>query len=179
MIVVLPPSPTSTLAAGVVRRSGGGATSPLGSTVNWPFKPQASSAALRPTISTLCIEGDNAFELMTSRINLSESNDFLPRAQATLAALETTLEQTFDALGLDVDIERAGGVLNIHLAKGKTVVVNLQSPMQQIWLASPFGGYHYAWDGLNWVDTRGGAPFYERLAQDLSSMAGVSVVLVG
>jgi CyaY protein len=114
---------------------------------------------------------------MTSRINLSESNEFLPRAQAVLAALELTLEQTFDDLGLDVDLERAGGVLNIHLAKGKTVVVNLQSPMQQIWLASPYGGFHYAWNGAAWADTRGGSDFHARLAQDLSAMAGVAITL--
>jgi CyaY protein len=118
---------------------------------------------------------------MTSRINLSESNDsngFLPRAQAVLANLETTLEQIFDALGLDVDLERAGGVLNVHIAKGKTVVINLQSPMQQIWLASPFGGFHYAWDGERWSDTRGGMSFYQRLSQDLSAMTGQAVVIL-
>ncbi len=116
---------------------------------------------------------------MTSRINLSESNDsngFLQRAQAVLANLETTLEQTFDALGLDIDLERAGGVLNIHIAKGKTVVINLQSPMQQIWLASPFGGFHYAWNGSDWADTRGGLSFYPRLAQDLSQMTGCAIM---
>lgn len=114
---------------------------------------------------------------MTSRINLSESNDFLPRAQAVLARLETTLEQTFDALGLDVDLERAGGVLNIHVAKGKTVVINLQSPMQQIWLATPFGGFHYAWNGADWADTRGGAALPQRLSQDLSALTGLAVVV--
>jgi CyaY protein len=112
---------------------------------------------------------------MTSRINLSESNDFLPRAQAVLAQLETTLEQTFDRLGLDIDLERAGGVLNVHVAKGKTVVINLQSPMQQIWLATPFGGFHYAWDGARWADTRTGMPLHERLAHDLSHMSGCQI----
>ncbi len=96
-----------------------------------------------------------------------------------LAQLELTLEQTFDDLGLDVDLERNGGVLNIHLAgkavAGKTVVINLQSPMQQIWLATPLGGFHYAWDGLSWVDTRGGAPLFVRLSEDLSVMTGVTV----
>jgi CyaY protein len=118
---------------------------------------------------------------MTSRINLSESNDFLPRAQAVLAHLETTLEQTFDGLGLDVDLERNGGVLNVNLAgkaaQGKTVVINLQSPMQQIWLATPFGGFHYAWNGAQWEDTRGGLSLHARLSQDLSTMTGCLIKL--
>jgi CyaY protein len=118
---------------------------------------------------------------MTSRINLSESNDFLPRAQAVLAQLEITLEQRFDDLGLDVDLERNGGVLNVHLAgkaiQGKTVVINLQSPMQQIWLATPYGGFHYAWNGGDWEDTRGGVTLRERLMQDLSTMTGQTITL--
>lgn len=118
---------------------------------------------------------------MTSRINLSESNDFLPRAQAVLAQLEITLEQTFDDLGIDVDLERNGGVLNVNLAgkavQGKTVVINLQSPMQQIWLATPFGGFHYAWNGANWEDTRGGLHMHARLSQDLSTMTGLTITL--
>jgi CyaY protein len=119
--------------------------------------------------------------IMTSRINLSESNDFLTRAQAVLAQLEITLEQTFDDLGLDVDLERNGGVLNVNLAgkaaQGKTVVINLQSPMQQIWLATPFGGFHYAWDGSGWADTRGGMSLFARLSQDLSAMTGKAFVI--
>ena len=114
---------------------------------------------------------------MTSRINLSAASDFLSRAQDTLLALEITLEQVFDELGLDVDLERAGGVLNIAVAKGKTVVINLQSPMEQIWLATPYGGFHYAWNGEQWADTRGGEVFQQRLAIDLSAMTGKLISL--
>ena len=113
---------------------------------------------------------------MTSRINLTESNDFLPRAQATLLSIETSLEQIFDDLGLDVDLERAGGVLNIHFAEQtgqpKTVVLNLQSPMQQIWLATPYGGFHYTWIDTQWTDTRGGDTLTARLSKDLSDLTG-------
>jgi CyaY protein len=142
-----------------------------------PRTPQAAQqAAMALKIRKLFIR-----RIMTSRINLSESNDFLPRAQALLAQLETTLEQTFDDLGLDVDLKRNGGVLNVNLAgkpaQGKTVVINLQSPMQQIWLATPFGGFHYAWDGAQWSDTRGGLSLLARLSQDLSAMTGAALTL--
>jgi CyaY protein len=82
---------------------------------------------------------------------------------------------------LDVDLERNGGVLNVNLAgkatQGKTIVINLQSPMQQIWLATPFGGFHYAWNGQEWADTRGGIAMHARLAQDLSTMTGQTIAL--
>ncbi|MEY3996747.1 MAG: hypothetical protein RL344_1090 [Pseudomonadota bacterium] len=112
---------------------------------------------------------------MTSRINLSETSDFLPRAQATLNQLELTLEQIFESLNLDIDIERTGGVLNIHVNTQTTLVINLQSPMQQIWLATPYGGFHYTWDNQDWLNTRGGLSFYAQLAHDLSIITGKNI----
>jgi CyaY protein len=151
-----------------------------GLTVNAPRTPQAAHAR----VMRLKIRQLFTARIMTSRINLSpthDTQDFLPRAQAVLAQLEITLEQTFDDLGLDVDLERNGGVLNVNLAgkavQGKTVVINLQSPMQQIWLATPFGGFHYAWNGAHWEDTRGGLHLHARLSQDLSTMTGASITL--
>jgi CyaY protein len=49
--------------------------------------------------------------------------------------------------------------------------------MQQIWLATPFGGFHYAWDGLAWADTRGGLTLNARLSQDLSTMTGKAITV--
>jgi CyaY protein len=114
---------------------------------------------------------------MTSRINLSETNDFLPHAQATLNQLELILEEKFESLNLDIDIERAGGVLNIHINPTVTIVINLQSPMQQIWLATPYGGFHYTWNNQDWLNTRGGLSLHAQLAQDLSTLTGQSIEL--
>jgi CyaY protein len=112
---------------------------------------------------------------MTSRINLSETSDFLPRAQAVLNQLELILEQIFEALDLDIDIERTGGVLNIYVNTQTTLVINLQSPMQQIWLATPYGGFHYTWNNQDWLNTRGGLSFYAQLAHDLSIITGKNI----
>jgi CyaY protein len=112
---------------------------------------------------------------MTSRINLSETSDFLPRAQAVLNQLELTLEQIFESLDLDIDIERTGGVLNIYVNARTTLVINLQSPMQQIWLATPYGGFHYTWNNQDWLNTRGGLSFYAQLAHDLSIITGKNI----
>ncbi len=115
---------------------------------------------------------------MTSRINLSETSDFLPRAQAVLNQLELTLEQIFESFDLDIDIERSGGVLNIHVNTHTTLVINLQSPMQQIWLATPYGGFHYTWNNQDWLNTRGGLSFYAQLARDLSIITGKDIFLI-
>lgn len=116
---------------------------------------------------------------MTSRINLVENTDFLLRAQSTLDQLELILEQTFESLNMDVDIDRSGGVLNIHINQHTNIIINLQSPMQQIWLATPYNGYHYTWDTIqnNWINTRNGLNFYTELAQDLSILINIPIKL--
>ncbi|MBP6242258.1 MAG: iron donor protein CyaY, partial [Hydromonas sp.] len=42
-------------------------------------------------------------------------------------------------------------------------IINQQTPMQEVWLASRSGGYHFKWNGATWVNTRDGADFWEFL----------------
>jgi CyaY protein len=39
-------------------------------------------------------------------------------------------------------------------------------------LAARSGGYHFKFDGLHWVDTKGQGEFFERLTQDASTQTG-------
>jgi CyaY protein len=191
IMVFLPSALYKTPVVGVTRKSIGADVTGLSPSFGTPFigvrftinEPRTPQAAHTSTMR-LKMKWFFTVRIMTSRIYLSQTNnqnDFLLRAQAVLTQLEITLEQTFEDLGLDVDLERNGGVLNVNLAgkaiQGKTVVINLQSPMQQLWLATPFGGFHYAWNGSDWEDTRGGLTLPERLSHDLSTMTGASITL--
>ena len=44
--------------------------------------------------------------------------------------------------------------------------------MQQIWLASPRGAFHFEWAEPVWRDTRSGQDFWQVLAQQASQEAG-------
>jgi CyaY protein len=99
--------------------------------------------------------------------------EFLERAEAALSSIESAI----DAVDGDIEVTRAGNVVTLELADGSKVVVNSQTPMQQIWLAARSGAHHYAWDGSAWRDTRDGAELFAALSRVLSALGGAPIVL--
>ncbi len=75
--------------------------------------------------------------------------EFIALAQKTFDDLEAYLE----ALGEDLDIERQGNVLTIETDDGFQIVINQQTPMKQIWLASLKGGYRFDWIDSHWLES--------------------------
>ena len=68
-------------------------------------------------------------------------------------ALMQQVENAIDAAGLDVECDRSGNVLTIELDDGFQIVINMQTPTRQLWLASLKGGHHYERSGDDWLDT--------------------------
>ena len=56
-----------------------------------------------------------------------------------------------------VDCERSGDVLTLTFGSGKRCVVNTQRPTQQIWVAASSRGWHFRFDGAEWIDERNDA----------------------
>jgi len=100
-------------------------------------------------------------------------SEFHARADAALAAIERAIE----AVDIDADTERSGGVLTVELADGSKIVVNTQAPMQQIWVAARSGGFHFVWSEGAWRDTRDGRELFAALSSIVSSQGGAAVVL--
>lgn len=100
-------------------------------------------------------------------------SEFHSRADAALVAIERAIE----AVDIDADSERQGGVLTLELADGSKIVVNTQTPMRQIWVAARSGGFHFAWTDGAWRDTRDGRELFAALSAIVSSQGGVPVVL--
>ena len=103
---------------------------------------------------------------------MSES-EFLEMAEATLAAIERAV----DATGIDIEASRAGNVLTLELGDASKVIVNSQTPMQQIWVAGRSGAFHYARNGDQWLDTRDGSELFVALSRLISAQGGEAVVL--
>lgn len=103
---------------------------------------------------------------------MSES-EFLEQAEATLAMIERAV----DAADVDIEASRAGNVLTLELDNGSKVIINSQAPMQQMWVASKSGAFHYARDGDRWVDTRDGSELFSALSRLISAQGGAAVVL--
>lgn len=75
---------------------------------------------------------------------------YLQIAEQAMAAIETAADAA------DLDSKRDGSVLRLELDSGDQVIVNLQQPTHQLWLASRAGAHHYVWSGSYWCDTRTG-----------------------
>jgi CyaY protein len=100
-------------------------------------------------------------------------SEFLALAEQTLDAIEAAVE----AAPIDVEVARAGNVLTLELADGTRIVVNSQTPMQQIWVAAKSGGFHYERRGGEWRDTRDGTELFAALSRILSAQGGKPVLL--
>ncbi|AUT69740.1 MULTISPECIES: iron donor protein CyaY [Paraburkholderia] len=98
-------------------------------------------------------------------------SEYLTRAEAVLAAIERSLDDT-DA---DVEFERSGNVLTLEFENGTKIIVNLQPPMQEIWIAAKSGGYHFRFVDGAWRDTRNGTEFYAALSEYATQQAGEDV----
>jgi CyaY protein len=99
--------------------------------------------------------------------------EFNELAEETLDAIEAAV----DATGADVEASRSGNVLTLELADGSKVVVNSQTPMQQMWVAARSGGFHYTHRDGQWQDTREGPELFAALSRILSAQGGEAVLL--
>jgi len=101
--------------------------------------------------------------------SMTES-EFLSLAESCLNQVENMFEQAFERDELDVECSRSGNVLTIEFVEnGSKMIVNSQAPMQEMWLAARAGGFHYRYDGQQWLNTRDGSELFatlSRLAQE-------------
>ena len=75
--------------------------------------------------------------------------EFLDRAEQLLLAVEQGCDRINDATDADLDSQRSGGMVSISFANGSQIIINLQKPLHEVWLAAQSGGYHYRFDGQN------------------------------
>ena len=101
--------------------------------------------------------------------------EYMDRAEALLAAIERGCDRINDETDADIDNQRVGGMITITFRNGSQLIINLQKPLQEIWLAARSGGYHYRHDGSAWRDTKTAAEFYEQLSREATAQAGLAL----
>ena len=102
--------------------------------------------------------------------------DYLNHAEALLEQLETACDRLNQDADNDIDNQRVGGMVTLTFTNRSQIIVNLQKPLQEVWLAAQSGGYHYRFDGQHWQDTKGQGEFWAQLNQDASRQAGLPLV---
>ena len=121
-------------------------------------------------------------KMMNKNIETLSDAGFYAIAEKTLKAIEISLEEAFQESDLDLDISRQGGnVVNIQFEDKSVIVVNTQSPLQEIWVAAKEGGFHYKWSGTLheplWLDTKTGAELFSELSRLASQQAKTPLVV--
>ncbi|MDR2127481.1 MAG: iron donor protein CyaY [Burkholderiaceae bacterium] len=104
--------------------------------------------------------------------------EYLDRAEALLGAIEAQCDAIGEGAGIDIDCQRAGGMLTLVFAADgqRQLVINQQKPLHEIWLAARAGGYHYRFSEGLWRDTRTGEDLFARLSSSASDLAGQALV---
>ncbi len=97
--------------------------------------------------------------------NLSQSQ-YLDLAEQALRAVENAADAA------ELDTRRDGSVLNLELDNGEQVIINLQAPVQELWLASKSGAYHFRYQSGRWLDTREARDFADLVQQAVHEQGG-------
>ena len=98
--------------------------------------------------------------------------EFMDRAEALLTGIEVCCDRINDESDADIDNQRVGGMVTLSFRNGSQIIVNLQKPLQEIWMAARAGGFHYRFDGTQWTDTKGEGEFFANLTRYASEQAG-------
>lgn len=102
--------------------------------------------------------------------------EFLDHAEAVLRAIEANCDRINESSDADIDNQRTGGMVTLVFPDRSQIVVNLQKPLHEIWLAARAGGFHYKFDGQRWMDTKGQGEFFASLSRYASEQAHVPLL---
>jgi CyaY protein len=101
--------------------------------------------------------------------------EFLDQAEALLKAVEACCDRMNDESDADIDNQRVGAMVTLGFANKSQIVINLQKPLHEVWMAAKAGGYHYRFANGRWQDSKGQGEFFEQLTRQASSQSGLAL----
>ncbi len=108
--------------------------------------------------------------------NLSDI-EYLNHAEAALASIEQNCDLINDSTDADIDNQRTGGMVTMTFTNKSQIIINLQKPLQEIWLAAKAGGFHYKFDVLSqtWRDTKQATELFTDISRYASEQSGTAL----
>jgi CyaY protein len=97
--------------------------------------------------------------------------EYLDQAEALLLAVEAACDRINELSNVDIDNQRTGGMVTLTFANRSQVIINLQKPLHEVWLAARAGGFHYKFSADRWLDTKDGSEFFSTLSRCASEQA--------
>jgi CyaY protein len=101
--------------------------------------------------------------------------EFMDLAETLLKAVEVSCDRINDAGDTDIDNQRVGGMVTLVFANQSQIIINLQKPLHEVWMATRSGGYHYKYSSNKWSDTKGQGEFFSNLSRYASEQSGVAL----
>ena len=101
--------------------------------------------------------------------------EFLDRAESLLQVLEERCDALNERSDVDIDNQRVGGMVTLTFSNRSQIIVNLQKPLHEVWMAARSGGYHYRWVDGQWQDTKDRSEFFDALSRDASAQSGMAL----
>ena len=102
--------------------------------------------------------------------------EYLQHAESLLQAIEASCDRINDASDADIDNQRVGGMIIITFPNRSQIIINLQKPLQEIWMAAKSGGFHYKFSGQQWQDTKSASEFFGDLSRYASEQSQQALV---
>ena len=101
--------------------------------------------------------------------------EYLNLAEALLRQVEQACDRINDETDADIDNQRSGGMITLTFANRSQIIINLQKPLHEVWMAAKAGGFHYKHSDGAWHCTKRGEEFFADLSRFASEQAGVSL----
>ena len=99
-------------------------------------------------------------------------SEFMDLAERALKAIESSCDRVNDETQADIDNQRTGGMITLVFSNRSQIIVNLQKPLHEIWLAAKCGGFHYKFLDGRWIDTKGHGELFDSLSRYASEQSG-------
>ena len=99
--------------------------------------------------------------------------EYMDRAEALLKRVEGSCDRINEQTEADIDNQRVGGMVTLTFPNRSQIIINLQKPLYEVWMAARAGGFHYKFDGSAWMDTKGNGEFFTNLSRYASEQAGL------
>jgi CyaY protein len=100
---------------------------------------------------------------------------YMNLAENLLDQVESDCDRINDRTGADIDNQRTGGMVTLAFPGGSQIVLNLQKPLHEVWLAARAGGFHFRFAEGRWRDTKTGEDFYDCLSRAASAQTGLAL----
>lgn len=101
--------------------------------------------------------------------------DYLNHAEKALKAIELACDRLCDNNDVDIDSQRTGNLITLTFSNRSQIIINLQKPLQEIWMAAKSGGFHYKLSSGVWRNTKDESEFFAALTTYASEQAGQPV----